>query len=111
MAIKKSASAIVLVDETKVTKFILVDAVGDEAAAAGIKVGDVVVPTALANIVMSGGFRPILEEKSVAFFVTDLVAGDLLVQTEAGTRFVPLDSPEAAAPLGAEAVEHESEAA
>jgi len=111
--IKKSDSKIVRTDETKVTKFVLVDAVGDEAAAAGIQVGDVVITTKLNHIVFDGGsrFRPLLEEKDVACFVTDVGLSDLLVQTENGTEFVPLDSPKAAQSLGAQAVKRESEAA
>ena len=113
MVIRKSESKIILVDETKVTKFILIDAVGDGARAQGIKVGDVGVPTALGNIVLNGGasYRPVLEEKDIAFFVTDVTRDDLFVQTEGGTRFVPFDSPEAAQPLGAQAIEQASEAA
>lgn len=113
MAIRRSDSKIIRVDETKVTKFILVDAVGDEAAARGVKVGDVVIPTALSNIVFDGGtrFRPILEEKSVACFVTEMSMDDLLVQSEIGAQFVPFESPEAAKSMGAQDAERESEAA
>lgn len=113
MLIKKSSATIIRVDETKVTKFVLVDAVGSEAAEAGIKVGDVVVPTALSHIVLDAGvsFRPSLEEKNVAFFVTGVAPNEFLVQTDAGTQFVPFDSPEAAQPLGGARTEQESEAA
>jgi hypothetical protein len=110
MVIHRSESQIIRVDESKVTKFILVDAVGDEAAAAGIHPGNVVVPTALGNIIMNDGFRPVLEEKNVAFFVTDAGPDEFLIQTDTGTRFVPLDSSEAAQPLGAQSLE-ESKAA
>lgn len=113
MVIAKSESTIILVDETKVTKFILIDAVGDEAASYGIKVGDVVLPTALANIVINGGrsFRPVLEEKDIAFLVTDVTLDELVVQTDNGAQYVPFDSPHAAQPLGAPAVERAAEAA
>lgn len=113
MVIKKSESAIILTDETKVTKFILVDAVGDDAAALGVKVGDLVLPTSLANIVVNGGrsFRPTLEEKDIAFFVTDMSLNDLVVQTDNGKQYVPFDSSDAAQPLGAPAVARAVEAA
>jgi hypothetical protein len=102
MVIKRVSSMIVRVDESKVTKFILVDAVGEEAAANGIKVGDLVVPNALGNIVMNEGFRPVLEEKAVAFFVTDVPMSELAVQTDSGNKYVPFDAPDAAKPLGAQ---------
>ena len=110
MVIRRSMSAIIRVGSEKVTKFILVDAVGVEAAAKGIKVGDLVVPKALANIVMSEGFRPVLEEANVDFFVKDVSPDDLAIQTDAGTDFVPFDSPQAAKPLGAQEVESEEAA-
>lgn len=108
MVIKRASSMIVRVDESKVTKFILVDAVGEEAAANGIKVGDLVVPTAVSNIVMNEGFRPVLEEKNVAFFVTDVPLSELAVQTDGGTKYVSFDSPDAAKPLGAQPSEVEA---
>jgi hypothetical protein len=113
VVIKRSSSSIVRVDETKVTKFVLVDAVGPGAEAKGIKVGDVVVAKTLSHIVMDGGtsFRPSLEEESIAFFVADLALDELAVQTDSGAEFVPLDSPKAAQPLGASPAKRESEAA
>jgi energy-converting hydrogenase Eha subunit G len=113
MVIKKSESAIILTDETKVTKFVLIDAVGDDAAELGVKVGDIALPIALANIVINGGrsFRPTLEEKDIAFFVTDMSLSELVVQTDNGKQYVPFDAPDAAQPLGAPAVERKSEAA
>jgi hypothetical protein len=104
MVIKRSDSKIIRTDETKVTKFVIVDAVGVEAAAAGIKVGDVVVATKLNHMFFDAGtrFRPLIEEKDIACLVTDLRPGDLLVQAENGTQYVLFDSPEAAEPLGAQ---------
>lgn len=103
MVIKKSESQIIRVDETKVTKFILVDAVGVDAAAAGIKVGDLIVVKALGNIVLDAGtvYLPVFEEKNVVFSVTDVEQKDLLVQTSRGDRFVPFDDEAAAKSFGA----------
>jgi hypothetical protein len=113
MVIKRPSSKIIRPDEKKITKFVLVDAVGSEAAARGIKVGDLIVPTALGNIMPEGegSFRPVLEEKNIAFFVTDTSPEELLVQTDSGTKYVPLDSEEAAQSFGAQAPEGESKAA
>ena len=105
MVIEKSELKIILIDETKVTKYLLVDAVGSEAAAAGIKVGDVVVPMKVGQMVLAAGtvFSPWLDEKDIGSTGTDFEMDDLLVQTAAGTRFVPFDSPEAAKPIGVSA--------
>ena len=113
MVIKRSESQIILADETKVTKFVLVDAVGSDAAASGIKKGDLVVPKALGQIVLEGGTRfcPFLEEKDVGFFVRDVGLDELLVQTNSGARYVPFNSEDAAKSIGAEEVLRESEAA
>ena len=107
MVIKRSDSKIVRVDETKVTKFVLIDAVGVDAAVAGLNVGDVVVATKLNHMVFDAGlrFRPLVEEKDIACFVTDLQPGELLVQTENGAKYVLFDDPDAAVPLGAQALE------
>lgn len=99
-AIRKARSSIIRIDETKVTKFILIDGVGPDAAARGIKAGDLIVPLSVSMIVLDGLARPILKEESIAHFV-DLEEGDeLLVQTENGLKFVPMDSPDAAVNLG-----------
>lgn len=113
MVIKRSDSKIIRTDETKVTKFVVIDAVGDDAAAAGVKVGDVVVATKLNHMVFDAGmrFRPLIDEKDIACFVTDLQPGELLVQTENGAQYVLFDSPDAAQPLGAQMPRAESEAA
>lgn len=105
LVIKRVLSVIIRPDDTKNTsKFLLVDAVGPGAAAAGISVGDVVVPTSLGNIVLDGGalFRPYLEEKFAAFHVTEVdITKDFDVQTDSGAKYVPFDSEEAAQSMGA----------
>jgi hypothetical protein len=102
MVVKRPSSMIHIGDPTKVTKFVLVDAVGDGAAAAGVKVGDIVVPKSLSQIVMENGtsFCPFLEEKDVAFFVRDLLPGEMLIQSASGAQYVSLESPEAADAFG-----------
>lgn len=105
MTIRRSESKIIRLDESKVTKFLLVDAVGPDAAAKGIKVGDILIVTRLSNIVLDAGlvYLPMVEEKDVALFVTDLLPQDLLMQTPNGKDYVSFDSPDAAQPLGAPA--------
>lgn len=113
LVIKRVLTKILRPDETKdTTKFVLVDAVGPGAKAAGILVGCLVVPRAITTIVLDGGVsrRPSLEEKDAMFFVTDVIVEELAVQTDDGTKFVPLASEEAAVPLGAQ-LRAESEAA
>ena len=102
MAIRKSESTIILTNEAQVTKFLLVDAAGPDAIKAGIAIGDLVVVTALKNIVLDAGavFMPLVDEKDVALIVTDLPLDSLLVQIPSGKRFVPFDSSEAARSLG-----------
>lgn len=104
MVIRKSESKIILVDETKVTKFVLIDAIGPDAAEKGLKVGDVVLPIEIRNIVLDGGksFRPIMEEENVAFVITGMRLDDLSVQVDSGKQFVPFDSPEAAESFGSQ---------
>jgi hypothetical protein len=103
MTIKKSESRIIRTDETKVTKYILVDAVGPDAAAKGIKVGDLVLVISIRHIVQDAGlvFIPFADEKDVVLFVTDVTREELLVQTLGGKEFVPFDAPEAAPSFGA----------
>ena len=113
MTIKKSESAIIRTDETQVTKFILVDAVGPDAAKAGLRAGDLVVVKALGNIVMDAGtiYLPVFEEPNTVFDVVDVDLNELLVQNSKGTAFVPFDSEDAAKPFGAPPREREAEAA
>jgi len=102
---RKVLSAIVRPDDTRnTTKFVLIDAVGTSVRQAGLKPGDVVLSNTLSLIQMDGGIsvRPILAEENVVAIVVDVEPGDLWVQNENGTRYVPLDSPEAAPPLGVE---------
>jgi len=110
MTIRRSESKIIVSDPTKVTKYLLVDAVGPGAAAAGIKVGDYVVVTSIRHIVQDAGrvFIPFSEEKDVALFATDIGPNELLMQTLSGKEFVAFDSPEAAPSFGASSVEHKS---
>lgn len=113
LVIKRSDSKIIRVDETKVTKFVLVDAVGDGALAKGVRIGDVVLAKKINHMIFDAGacFRPLLEEEDVACFVTELQPGELLVQVENGSQYTLFDAPDAAVPLGAQAVERKSEAA
>jgi hypothetical protein len=103
MTIRRSESKIIVSDPTKVTKYILVDAVGPGAAAAGIKVGDCVVVLSVRHIVQDAGmvFIPFAEEKDVALFATDVGPNELLVQTLNGKEFVAFDSSDAAPSFGA----------
>jgi len=103
MVILKSESKIIRVDQTKVTKYILVDAVGPDAAQKGVKVGDIVLVISIRHIVQDAGmvFIPFAEEKDVVLFATDVTQNDLLVQTPSGKEFVPFDSLEAAQSFGA----------
>ncbi len=115
MLIEKTQSTIILVNEAQVTKYLLVDAVGVEAAAIGIKVGDIVVPKALGNMVLKNGtiYSPWLEEKDIGVFAKEWTLDEFLVQTNSGKQFVPFDSPEAMQSLGwvPPAVEEELKAA
>lgn len=106
MVIKRSFTKIIRPDETKnTTKFILIDAVGPGAAATGLKVGDVVVPTAIISLVLDGGasFRPMLDEKNVAAIVTYESLDEFAIQTDNGSEFVSLDHGDAAKSFGADA--------
>jgi len=105
LVMKRVLSAIVRPDETKnTTKFILVDALGPDAAAKGIKIGDLVVPTSISTIVLDGGAlaRAFLKEEHAAFILTDMnVRKDFVVQTDNASEYVPFDSENAARSLGA----------
>ena len=102
MTIRKSESVIILTNEKEVTKFLLVDAVGPDAAAAGLRVGDLVVATMLKSIVFDAGtiYMPLVDEKDVALHVLEAPLDSLLVQVASGKGFVPFDSPDAAKSLG-----------
>ena len=100
MVIPRPSSSIIRPDETKVSKFVLVDAVGELAAKAGIEPGQIVVPRALGQVIMREAFRPILKEGDVAFFVTQVSLQDFLIQTEGGSEYVPMESEKAAASWG-----------
>jgi hypothetical protein len=102
VVIQRRKSAVVRPDETRdTTKLILVDAVGPIAAAAGIRVGDVVLPNAMGNIVLDGGvsFRPILSEANVLATMVGLRVEEMLIQVEGATKFVPFGDAEAAQSL------------
>ena len=97
---KRVLTTIVRPDENKnTTKFILIDGLGPEAAAAGLKVGDIVLPTKIGNVMIDGGVsvRPIMVEQDVAFVLADVRLEDFYIQTEDGKRYVSLDDKEAAA--------------
>ena len=113
MTIRKSESTIILTNEKDVTKFLLVDAVGPDAAKEGIRVGDRVVVTALKNIVLDAGtvYMPLVDEKDVALHVLELSLDSLLVQVASGKRFVPFDSPDAMESFGAPPLVREFEEA
>ena len=111
LAITRRSSTIVLSDEKKgASTFIYVDAVGPDAEAAGIKVGDMVTPKAVPTqkgftylfltVLTDEGHRPLIEEPNIAAVVSDLDLREFLVQTESASRYVPFDSDEAAKPLG-----------
>jgi hypothetical protein len=96
-------STIVRPDETKgVSKFILLDAVGPDLAAKGIRVGDVVLPMKIHNIVLNDGssFRPLVEAEHIMLIVRDWKKDEFHVQTENGSQYVPFDDPRAAKSLG-----------
>lgn len=104
LLIKRTLAKIVRPDETSnTTKFILIDAVGPGAAAAGLMVGDIVVPTAMTGIVLDGGavFRPMLEERNVAAIVTDVLMSEFVVQIDNGSEYVSIDDERAAKSYGA----------
>jgi len=102
IVVKRILTSIVRPDETKnTTKFVLIDAVGEGAFAAGLHVGDVVLASKMGNIQLDGGysFRPIVDEEDVRAWVTDVSLADLVVQTDNGSGFVAFDAADAAKPL------------
>ena len=103
VVVKRLLSFIVRPDETKnTTKYVLIDAVGAGAEAAGIWVGDIVLPSKMGNIVLDGGvsFRPLLDEEDIRGWATEVTLAELVVQNDSGSEFVPFDNKDAAQPLG-----------
>jgi hypothetical protein len=94
-------SAIIRLEQPKVSRFILIDALGQQAEEAGLKVGDLVFPTSMGNIVLDANksFRPTLEEKDARFAVRDFDASLFLIQNDSATSYVPFDSDDAAKPF------------
>jgi hypothetical protein len=102
VVIKRMLASIVRPDETKgTTKFVLIDGVGPQAEAAGIKVGDVVLPEKMSQITLDGGFvfRPLIDEKEIMAIVTGVTVDELMVQTDNGSKFVAFDAEDAAKSL------------
>ena len=110
-AIERRQSAVTLTDESKgVAKFIFVDAVGPEAEAAGIKVGDMLAPRAVLTakgfsypmtaVVTYKGVRALIREQDVAATVPDLDLEEFSVQTDSLSSYVPFDSDQAAQSIG-----------
>ena len=101
MVQRRSSRMIVKPDQTKdTTKLILIDAVGAKAAAAGFKVGDVVVPLKVNLLMFDGDIWPGADEEHIAYSLAEFNLSDFLVQTSNGTEYVPFDSERAARPLG-----------
>jgi hypothetical protein len=103
IVVKRIYSTIVRPDETKnTTKLVLIDAVGAGAEAAGIRVGDIVLPGKMGNILLDGGasFRPLVDEEDVRAWATEVTLDELVVQTDNGSGFVAFDAKDAAQPLG-----------
>lgn len=103
IVVKRILTTIVRPDETKhTTKFVLVDAVGAGAEAAGIRVGDIVLPGKMGNILLDGGvsFRPLVDEEDIRGWATEVAMSELVVQTDSGSGFVAFDAKDAAQPLG-----------
>jgi hypothetical protein len=105
VVIKPSRSSILKPDQTKgITKFVLLDAVSPELEAKDIRVGDVVVPFAISNVMLEDGamFRPIVDDENIKLFVRDWKSLDEFhVQTDNGAAYVPFGDPRAAISLGA----------
>jgi hypothetical protein len=104
VVIRPTLSTIVRPDETKgISKFVLLDAVGPDLEAKGLKAGDVVLPIKINTIYLDGGgsFRPMVEEGEIALIVRDWKSLDEFhVQTENGAQYVPFSDPKAAVSLG-----------
>ena len=90
LAITKVSERIVAPDATKgATKFVLVDAVSDEAAAAGYKVGDLVLPHTLNNIFLRGGLehRAVFSHEQILAVIEGVDFSDLV--DIYGETFIP----------------------
>jgi hypothetical protein len=98
------SSLIVRPDETKgTTKLVLLDAIGPDLAAKGLKVGDIVLPSKVSGAVMNGGasFRPIVNEQDILLVLRNWTSLDeFRVQTESGSEYVAFNNPKAAPSLG-----------
>jgi hypothetical protein len=98
------SSLIVRPDETKgTTKLVLLDAIGPDLAAKGLKVGDIVLPSKVSGAVMNGGasFRPIVNEQDILTVLRNWTSLDeFRVQTESGSEYVAFSDPKAAPSLG-----------
>jgi hypothetical protein len=105
IVIKPSRSSILRPDQTKgISKFVILDAVGPDLLAKGLKVGDVIVPRAVGNVMMDDGasFRPTVNEEDILLVVRDWSSLDEFhVQVDNGTRYVPFSDALAAKSLGA----------
>jgi len=102
--LERAPSVILRPDETKeTTTIVLIDALGPDAEAAGLKVGDMILPNRVTNMKFYGGssIRPSIEEKDVKYWATDVDKKRLVVQNENGTKYVDFDDPEAAKSLAA----------
>jgi hypothetical protein len=105
IVIRPTNSSIIRPDETKgLTKFMLVDAVGPDLEAKGLKVGDIVMPTSISGIMMQNGasFRPMANDENIALVIRDWESlVEFHVQTESGAQYVPFTDPRAAKSLEA----------
>lgn len=104
LVIRKPKSAIIRPDPTKVTKMVILDAVGPDAARSGLSPGDIVLPTKVDLLWLDDGTvaRPILTEKDVRLIARDWGSRDEFhVQIDNASKYVPFDDPRAAAPYGA----------
>ena len=99
IVIKRIFSTIIRLDEAKeTTKFVLIDAVGPDAAARGYKVGDIVLPIRMSNVKLDGGafWRPLVNVDDVAAHMSDVDTKELGIQTDSATEYVDFDAPRAA---------------
>jgi len=104
IVVRPTKSTIVRPDETAgITKYLLLDAVGPDLEAKGLRVGDVVVPLKINSLVLDGGvvFIPFVQEENVALVVRDWKSLDEFhVQIDSGAQYVPFTDPRAAPSRG-----------